>query len=126
MDETVIYNIALGTVGSNASLIKRYCSYKNVTNENATAMLITKKHCEFLFSKVFWPDWGIGLFLLLLSLIALCTCLVLLVKVLQSMLKGTISSVIHKTVNADFPGIFHHLTPYLAIAVSKIIINQDG
>ena len=35
------------------------------------------------------------------------------------MLKGTISTVIHKTVNADFPGVFHHLTPYLAIAVIK-------
>jgi hypothetical protein len=38
------------------------------------------------------------------------------------MLKGTISTVIHKTVNADFPGIFHHLTPYLAIGVRKDVL----
>jgi hypothetical protein len=40
------------------------------------------------------------------------------------MLRGTISTVIHKTVNADFPGIFHHLTPYLAIAVIKIVFSD--
>jgi hypothetical protein len=39
------------------------------------------------------------------------------------MLKGTISTVIHKTVNANFPGIFHHLTPYLAIGVMKRFDN---
>ena len=61
---------------------------------------------------------AIGLILLVVSLLSLCTCLVLLVKLLQSMLKGTISTVIFKTVNADFPGIFRHLTPYLAIGVN--------
>ena len=99
------------------SLLKRYCSYQNQTNENSTWTLVPGKHCEFLFAKVSWPDSGIGMLLLILSIVSLCTCLVLLVKLLQSMLKGTISTVIHKTVNADFPGVFHHLTPYLAIAV---------
>lgn len=119
MDEKVIQNIALGSTESHLSLVKRYCSYRNITNENGTVILIPDKHCEFVFSKITWPDWGIGLLLLILSIIILCTCLILLVKILQSMLKGTISTVIHKTVNADFPGIFHHLTPYLAIAVSN-------
>lgn len=92
----------------------------NTTNENATVVLIPGKACEFIFSRIFWPDMAIGLLLLILSIISLCTCLVLLVKLLQSMLKGTISTVIHRTVNADFPGVFHHLTPYLAIAVIKL------
>ncbi len=115
----MIQSIALGSGDTEASLIKRYCSYQNITNENQTWILAPGKHCEFIFSKVYWPDWGIGLLLLILSIVSLCTCLVLLVKLLQTMLKGTISTVIHKTVNADFPGIFHHLTPYLAIAVIK-------
>ncbi|CAF3408018.1 unnamed protein product [Rotaria socialis] len=120
LDENVIQNIALGTVESNVSLIKHYCSYNNVTTENSTSILVPKTYCEFLFSKISWPDWGIGLLLLFLSIIALCTCLVLLVKLLQSMLKGTISTVIHKTVNANFPGVFHHLTPYLAMGIGCI------
>ncbi|CAF2989825.1 unnamed protein product [Rotaria sp. Silwood2] len=120
LDEKVIQNIALGSIESDVSLIKRYCSYKNVTDENATSILMPDKHCGFIFSKISWPDWGVGLLLLVFSLIALCTCLIVLVKLLQSMLKGTISTIIHKTVNADFPGIFHHLTPYLAMGVGCI------
>ncbi|CAF1500886.1 unnamed protein product [Rotaria sordida] len=120
LDEKVIQDIALGSVKPHGSLIKRYCSYQNITNQNGTSILLPEKHCEFIFSKISWPDWGLGLLLLLFSIIALCTCLILLVKILQSMLKGTISTIIHKTVNADFPGIFHHLTPYLAIGVGCI------
>ncbi|CAF1110963.1 unnamed protein product [Rotaria sp. Silwood1] len=120
LDEKVIQNIALGSVESDISLIKRYCSYENVTNENATSILLPENHCGFIFSKISWPDWSVGLLLLVLSLVSLCACLILLVKLLQSMLKGTISTVIHKTVNADFPGVFHHLTPYLAIGVGCI------
>jgi len=117
LDEKVIQNIALGSIDSDVSLVKHFCSYENMINENGTSMLIPGKHCGFIFATVTWPDWGIGLLLLICSIVSLCTCLVLLVKLLQSMLKGTISTVIHKTVNADFPGIFHHLTPYLAIGV---------
>ncbi|UJR28994.1 hypothetical protein I4U23_010212 [Adineta vaga] len=120
LDEKVIQNIALGSNESDISLVKRYCSFKNTTDENGIFVLTPEKHCAFLFSTTSWPDWGIGLLLLVLSLICLCTCLVLLVKLLQSVLKGTISTVIHKTVNANFPGIFHHLTPYLAIGVGCI------
>jgi sodium-dependent phosphate cotransporter len=120
----VIQNIALGSNESDLSLVKRYCSYQNITNENGTSILIPENYCQFLFSKISWPDWGIGLLLLVLSLTSLCTCLVLLVKLLQTMLKGTISTVIHKTVNADFPGIFRHLTPYLAIGVNIRISSK--
>ncbi|CAF0731055.1 unnamed protein product [Adineta steineri] len=120
LDEKVIQNIATGSVETDLSLVKRYCSYKNITDENNTSILLPQEHCGFLFATVTWPDWGIGILLLVLSLLCLCTCLVLLVKLLQSMLKGTISTIIHKTVNADFPGIFHHLTPYLAIGVGCI------
>lgn len=89
-------------------------------------MLVPGHRCESIFSRIYWPDWAIGLILLVVSLLSLCTCLVLLVKLLQSMLKGTISTVIFKTVNADFPGIFRHLTPYLAIGVNLCFEVDDG
>ena len=120
LDERVIQNIAMGMDDPNASLLKRFCSYQNVTTEFGNSTLVPDKRCAFIFSKVSWPDWGVGLLLLALSLLALCGCLILLVKLLQSMLKGTISTVIFKTVNADFPGVFRHLTPYLAIGVTHL------
>lgn len=79
---------------------------------------IPDRYCSFLFAKVNWPDWAIGLVLLILSLIVLCFCLILLVKILQSLLKGAVRNLIFKMVNANFPGIFQYLTPYLAILVN--------
>jgi len=53
----------------------------------------------------------------------------LLVKTLQSLLKGAVKNLIFKIVNSNFPGIFKHLTPYLAILVnilfSKIIYENN-
>jgi hypothetical protein len=119
LDEKIIQSIALGQDRSDSSLVKRFCSYRNITDVNGTSSLIPNERCHFIFAKASWPDWTIGILLLFVSLFCLCACLVLLVKLLQSMLKGTISTVIFKTVNADFPGIFHHLTPYLAIGVKS-------
>ena len=116
----MIQNIALGAVAVDQSLLKHYCSYENVIGSNGTVLLIPGERCGFIFAHVSWPDWGVGLLLLILSLLSLCTCLIVLVKLLQSMLKGTISTIIFKTVNADFPGVFHHLTPYLAMAVTIV------
>lgn len=125
LDETIIQNIAMGINDPKASLLKRFCSYQNVTSEYGNSTLVPDKRCGFIFSKVSWPDWGVGLLLLVLSLFALCCCLILLVKLLQSMLKGTISTVIFKTVNADFPGVFRHLTPYLAMGVTLLAITTS-
>jgi len=51
-----------------------------------------------------WDDWVIGLVLLLIALFVLCTCLVLIVKILNSIFKGHIAVLLKRFVNADFPG----------------------
>lgn len=43
---------------------------------------------EFLFEDTNMEDWGVGLILLFISLFMLCGCLVGLVKILNSMMKG--------------------------------------
>jgi hypothetical protein len=43
---------------------------------------------EFLFEDTNMEDWGVGLVLLFISLFMLCGCLVALVKILNSMMKG--------------------------------------
>lgn len=45
------------------------------------------------------PDLAVGLILLGLSLLVLCTCLIFIVKLLNSMLKGQVAVVIKKVLN---------------------------
>ena len=52
-----------------------------------------------------------------MSLFVLCSCLVLMVKLLHSMLQGRICTIIRKTVNSDFPGKLSWLTGYVAILI---------
>jgi len=52
-----------------------------------------------LFAETDLPDLAIGLILLALSLLVLCSCLVMIVKLLNSVLKGQVASVIKKTIN---------------------------
>ncbi|KAF4531930.1 hypothetical protein B566_EDAN000959 [Ephemera danica] len=66
-------------------------------------------------------DTGVGAILVVVALLLLCTCLVAIVKVLNSMLKGKeyssqIANVVQKTLNSDLPYV-PWLTGYLAILV---------
>ena len=66
-------------------------------------------------------DEAVGAILLVLSLLILCVCLVLIVKLLHSLLKGTIAKVIRKIVNADFPGPLRFFTGYVAIIIGALL-----
>lgn len=52
-----------------------------------------------LFVDSLMSDLAVGLLLLATSLLALCSCLVLLVKLLNSLLKGQVAKVIQKVIN---------------------------
>ncbi|XP_010886441.2 sodium-dependent phosphate transport protein 2B [Esox lucius] len=73
--------------------------------------------CKHLFVDVNLSDLSVGLILLALSLLALCTCLILIVKLLNSMLKGQVAVVIKKVINTDFRFPFGWVTGYIAILV---------
>ena len=134
LDKKVIEKIALGKKSANElSLIKQTCDTietvnrvnKTVTNSttNLTSVLLVNETdeqpvpCSFLFHDTGMTDTEVGVLLLVLSIILLCICLISIVKVLHSMLRGQLAKVIKKTVNADFPGPFRFLTGYLAILV---------
>uniref|UniRef100_A0AAZ3SQX1 Solute carrier family 34 member 2a n=1 Tax=Oncorhynchus tshawytscha TaxID=74940 RepID=A0AAZ3SQX1_ONCTS len=70
-----------------------------------------------IFVNVDLSDLAIGLILLALSLLVLCSCLILIVKLLNSMLKGQVAMVIKKVLNTDFPFPFGWVTGYIAILV---------
>ncbi|XP_036379766.1 sodium-dependent phosphate transport protein 2A-like [Megalops cyprinoides] len=145
LDKSVITGIATGDESMrNRSLVKVWCrtdfltSSVNVsvdgpqnctsgypcwqqgdavwTTQNLTLQVNIEK-CNHLFVDSSMSDLAIGLLLLAASLVTLCTCLVLLVKLLNSLLRGQVAKVIQRIINTDFPYPFGWLTGYLAILV---------
>ena len=51
-----------------------------------------------------------GLFLLAISLFMLILCLTVLVKILQSLLMGSVATRLKKNINSNLPGVFKPLT----------------
>ncbi|NXQ27166.1 NPT2A protein, partial [Alaudala cheleensis] len=139
LDKSVITGIATGDESlRNRSLIRTWCgpaSPKMATvglgtpanctspghcSTRAIEVLhnVTRKKCEWhLFTDTRMPDLAVGLVLLAGSLVVLCTCLILLVKLLNSLLKGHVAKVIHKVINTDLPHPFSWLTGYFAMVV---------
>ncbi|XP_002741946.2 sodium-dependent phosphate transport protein 2A-like [Saccoglossus kowalevskii] len=130
LDKKLINDIALGVVESeDVSLVKRWCEtedlYINVTRtvngsvvtEEITNGTIYVERCVHIFAKTTLNDAVIGAILLIVSLSFMMACLVLLVKLLQSMLKGNIAKLTKKVINANFPGKLSFLTGYFAILV---------
>ena len=128
LDKKIIENIALGDKSAESKSLIKDCSPKEVTEivnktynastyylENVTT--IEPASCKFLFHGTSLSDTEVGIIILVISIGLLCICLVSIVKVLHSMLRGQMAKIIKKTVNADFPGPFKHLTGYLAILV---------
>ncbi|CAF3832967.1 unnamed protein product, partial [Rotaria sp. Silwood1] len=56
LDKKAIESIALGNASADISLLKRYCSYKN-ESDNGTFNKVPDQYCPFLFAKVNWADW---------------------------------------------------------------------
>ncbi|CAG2162207.1 unnamed protein product [Oppiella nova] len=88
-------------------------------SSNVTQSLIKKGNS--LFYQLNLSDSITGVVLLALSLVVLCGCLVLMVKLLHSMLKGQIAIVIKKTMNRDYQFPYSILVNYLAILVGCIL-----
>lgn len=121
IDKSVIKRIAKGKhVGDDESLIKYWCSKTekvlNATLSNKTVE-VGVKPCSFIFHGTGMKDSLVGTILLILSIALLCFCLICIVKLLHSMLKGNLALVVKKTINADFPGPFKYFTGYFAILV---------
>ncbi|XP_039666147.1 solute carrier family 34 member 2b [Perca fluviatilis] len=142
LDKSVITGIATGDPAArNKSLIKVWCkkatntTFWNATVENCTAGAVCweegnltwtqmnsswtdyQQKCKHIFVNANLPDLAVGLILLALSLLVLCTCLILIVKLLNSMLKGQVAVVIKKVLNMDFPFPFAWVTGYIAMLV---------
>ncbi|XP_072422381.1 sodium-dependent phosphate transport protein 2C-like isoform X2 [Chiloscyllium punctatum] len=148
LDQSVISAIATGETGArNKSLIQKWCKFnyltvlknESVTNQTECEVLhcfqtgngtIALKNstetqnlqlCHHLFVNTTLSDTAVGFILLIASLFVLCICLVLIVKLLNSALKGRMAQVMKKVFNTDFPFPFGWLNGYLAILVGAIM-----
>ncbi|XP_077996550.1 sodium-dependent phosphate transport protein 2A-like [Glandiceps talaboti] len=90
---------------------------QNVTMEIEVTRKIPIQKCDHLFVNTTLGDTAVGIITLVFSLALLCICLVLIVKLLHSLLRGQIAKVIKKTINSDFPGCMGWLTGYVAILI---------
>jgi sodium-dependent phosphate cotransporter len=99
---------------SNFSTGELYLNWTEVHDLNSTK-------CTHLFTGTgidqpgYLAEWAGGTILLIGALLGLCICLLLLVKILSSLLQGTLAKVVRKSINADFPGKLSFLTGYVAI-----------
>jgi sodium-dependent phosphate cotransporter len=117
IDKKVLEELAKGDVDSDKSLIKS-CKDKVFFNTTTnTSVTVDVKPCSFIFHDTGLSDTVVGIILLCASLFILCVCLLGIVKILHSMLRGHLAVVVKRTINADFPGHFKHLTGYFAILV---------
>jgi len=108
IDKNVIKKIATGVAKGNESL---------------------QKDGDYLFQYFNLRDDGAGALLLVISLLALCLCLVAIVKLLHSMVKGRIAIWIRKIVNMKFPGKAAFLADYVAIifgAALTILVQSSS
>lgn len=100
----------------NSTLLQHIALDRNVTD---SLIFSDCEHvsCDFLFHDTSLSDAAVGAIVLLMALIMLCACLVFIVKLLHSMLRGRLAFVIRKTVNSDLPKPFGCLTGYVAILI---------
>ncbi|KAM9729737.1 sodium-dependent phosphate transport protein 2A-like isoform 5-T5 [Menidia menidia] len=122
LDRSVITALATGDQSArNKSLVKHWCQttiFKDDETPWGTHNLSEQtQKCRHLFVNSSLSDLAIGLILLACSLLVLCSCLVLLVKLLHSLLKGQVASFINSVLNIDFPYPFTWLAGYLALLV---------
>ncbi|XP_022084735.1 sodium-dependent phosphate transport protein 2B-like [Acanthaster planci] len=143
IDSKVVAKIALGKVDpSEAKLLKEWCKKEKIAVLANTTMppptaaatvagagftgnpdMVTEyievgvERCSYLFANTGLSERGVGAILLILTLILLCTCLILMVKLLNSILKGRMAGIIKRVINADFPYPFGWAAGYLAILV---------
>ncbi|XP_063100113.1 sodium-dependent phosphate transport protein 2C isoform X2 [Cavia porcellus] len=130
LDNDLLASSATGNATNN-SLIKQWCSHSGDMSQghsNASGAIspCTGKNssasedrlpCRHLFVGSVLTDPAVGCILLAGSLLVLSACLVLIVKLLNSVLHGRVAQAVRTVINADFPFPFGWLSGYLAIFV---------
>ncbi|XP_063287849.1 sodium-dependent phosphate transport protein 2C [Pelobates fuscus] len=117
----VLQNVSITNVTECDGIFQCFDTENGTVIEKNVTLTENIKQCTHIFANVSLSDLEVGFILLIASLLVLCTCLILIVKLLNSVLKGQIATVIKKIINADFPFPFSWLSGYLAILVGAVM-----
>ncbi|KAF4531929.1 hypothetical protein B566_EDAN000958 [Ephemera danica] len=113
LDKEVLTGWAMGDPAyDNATLLKIWCE-PDVKCKSKDCK--SKSICSYMALS----DRTTGAIMTVVSLVMLCGCLILMVKLLQNVLQGSMARVVQKIVNADIPYV-PWLTGYLAILVGAV------
>uniref|UniRef100_A0A4X2KG56 Solute carrier family 34 member 3 n=1 Tax=Vombatus ursinus TaxID=29139 RepID=A0A4X2KG56_VOMUR len=119
LDPNAISDSATGNVTN--SIIKQWCDTEKMVRTHPRSQPDPYLPGHHLFVGSSLNDLAIGFILLAGSLLTLCSGLVLIVRLLNSILHGQIAQVIRKVINAEFPFPFGWLSGYLAIVVGAVM-----
>ncbi|CAG0885826.1 unnamed protein product [Cyprideis torosa] len=114
------------SVVQNYTVVKNLTDANNVTSEytillNRTIQEnVTSWKCGYLFHDTGLADAYVGVIMLIISILLLCSCLICIVKILHSMLQGSISRLIRRKINNDLPYV-PWLTGYVAIICGAVL-----
>ncbi|XP_068200931.1 sodium-dependent phosphate transport protein 2B-like [Palaemon carinicauda] len=134
LDKNVLsaWSTGLGELANATSLVKKYCKYDcvplstrgslltAVANTQGCKKVGVEDSCNFIFYNTSLSDIQIGIILLVVSLIILCAALIVIVKILNSMMKGKMAKIIKTTLNANVP-YMPWITGYIAILVGAFM-----
>ncbi|XP_066938320.1 sodium-dependent phosphate transport protein 2B-like [Macrobrachium rosenbergii] len=141
LDKNVLkaWSTGMGELANATTLVKQYCKYEcapssTVAPVTRSSLLATsikanpkscvkvgvENSCSFIFYNTSLSDVQIGVILLIASLIILCSALVVIVKILNSMMKGKMANIIRTTLNANVP-YMPWITGYIAIFVGAFM-----
>ncbi|ELU17220.1 hypothetical protein CAPTEDRAFT_210511 [Capitella teleta] len=116
IDKNVIYAIAENSDRQKYPIAKYYCE-----SISAPGQVCFNSQGSHLFTGVGvgsgMDEILAGAILLICSLFFMIICLLIMVKLLNSLLQGSMAKIIHKFINSDFPGYAKHLTGYVAILI---------
>ncbi|KAL5021849.1 hypothetical protein ScPMuIL_001004 [Solemya velum] len=117
VNKNVITDIAVGKDAEHERVLKQWCKTKTVAQNATVDMYQTFGLSQNLFAMFDISDHVAGIVLLLVSLILIVFSLIVIVKILNSLLKGAVARIIKKTINAEFPGVFAYFTGYVAVLI---------
>uniref|UniRef100_A0A8C5PCG8 Solute carrier family 34 member 3 n=1 Tax=Leptobrachium leishanense TaxID=445787 RepID=A0A8C5PCG8_9ANUR len=116
----VLQNVSITNI-TECDIIQCFETENGTLAERNVTVTTNITRCIHIFANVGLSDLEVGFILLIASLLVLCTCLILIVKLLNSVLKGQIASAIKKIINSDFPFPFSWITGYLAILLGALM-----
>ncbi|XP_059156708.1 sodium-dependent phosphate transport protein 2B-like isoform X2 [Physella acuta] len=100
--------------GRGQSAVGLFLGWNHTQVVNST---LFRTKCNNLFALSDITDKVAGSLLLIVSIAIILASLLGIVKILNSLLQGSVAKVIRKTLNADFPGRLAYLTGYVALLV---------